>query len=75
VAYVELVICGRDDDGVCPWECLVKKINDPRQAVEIIQRCMEDNMQSVPEGKIVEARRESDHPDFVTYIAGKMGYM
>lgn len=80
VGYVELVF--RDFDGLfpgqlTPWQMLRKERPDaePAWVAEIIRKSVEssDPVEPSDEPFLSNARREMDHPMFMTYLAGIMG--
>lgn len=71
VAYTELLLCQADDDGLSCWDILMqeKPPLNPAQVVEAIQAAMEGETAARAE----EALKQTKHPSYLTYIAGRMG--
>lgn len=81
VAYVELVMCTTDENHpVTMWELLEVHKRTPHYMVETIRNLIEGETkeeQETPEAKagILLAFFQTYHPQFLTYVAGKMGAM
>jgi hypothetical protein len=81
VGYVEMIFC--DFDGMCPgqstpWDELRKR--KPDADPEWVARFLRRSAAEISPGEtaadlafIEKARRELEHPQFMVYLAGKMG--
>ena len=83
VAWTEMFACVAPDDGCEPaWDLLIRA--DPSLTPSEMVDCIRDTMREVAKDadELPIVRRAStialqqvDHPDYLTYIRGKMGCM
>lgn len=77
-SWVELILFGDAHDGEpCAWEILIQGLpglTPPGMVAQIKELLAEEVAENRP-GKNREALAECDDPQFLTYIAGKMGAM
>ena len=82
VAWVELFICADGlDDTESGWDVLMTHVTSPDRMVRELRELLDEDVSDPDDGPVLGSltsqlptiRAEMDHPDFTTYIAGKMG--
>ncbi len=77
VSFVELIMCGTTpDDPESTWDMLISAGYTADKMLAGIKWVMEDEVNDpigFPSDKIAAARAQLDHPEFRTYLAGKLG--
>jgi hypothetical protein len=71
VAWTELIICQSNDGEQTSWDMLLEHEPDisPPEMVKIMKEVIEGETMPYAE----EVRKQMDHPQYLTYIAGKLG--
>ncbi len=73
IAFVEIVLCGPlgPDDPDTAWDVMMRALPpvDPATVVALIRDTLDDEFRD----EFPRARVEAARPEFLTYIAGKMG--
>jgi hypothetical protein len=83
VAWVELMLCVpiRDEPGESSWDMMVTAKIPPGEIVAMVRQCIHEEQE---DGKhhgerylavVRQAHTETFHPEFLSYIAGKLGMM
>lgn len=80
VSWVELVVCDADPGERSAWDEIFRHGRaagidfDPRQVVGILADALEEDIrEGTAKGRSAEALAEMRHPEFLRYVAGKMG--
>lgn len=82
VAFTEMIICQPSDEegGLSSWSILMaskhkttKQPLTPDQVVEMIRYVLEEPTNDEREALRIPALEQTKHPEFLTYIKGKMG--
>lgn len=77
VAWTELIICrGSSQDLESSWDLMMKYLPplNPREVMLLIQSAADDQKDEPGlEAAYAGIRRQMGHPQFLQYVAGKMG--
>lgn len=75
VAWVEYIVCGKcPDDPETSWELMMRARLSPAEVVETLRDAAAGDMgPGIPAHKQEAVRREMLDPQFMQYVAGKMG--
>lgn len=78
ISYVELILCEPDEDHpVSAWDTFIAgsaKIS-PADVVKLVKDGCQEELELGSRGRWTEAIAQCDHPEFLTYLKGKMGAM
>lgn len=75
-AFVELIICeANPGEPESAWDMLLRSGKSPDWVIDALKTVVADEVAIGSPGKHAEALAEMDHPEFRTYICGKMGLM
>lgn len=83
ICYVELIICGdgldqeilaeREPHERTCWDIMMNAV--PPASLDEVVTLIRGAMAQETEGKIPQALEQTHHPQFLTYIRGKMGLL
>lgn len=80
VAWTEFFVCTPPVDGEnrSGWDLMMASVPpmSPAEAVAFLRVALDETIrEEAPNPKFVLARSQMDRPEFLTYVAGKMGCM
>ena len=76
ISWVELLLCERGEgEDESTWDLMmtVTPPLTPADVVDLIRQQLARAVQEGDQGRTAEALAETSHPQFLAYIAGKMG--
>ena len=71
ISWVELIICESDDGEETAWELIIR--HEPNISPQDMLDYMKKAIEGEDVGRLKEAEAQMDHPQFLRYLAGKLG--